>query len=141
MTDSIARYLTHDHHRCDRLLAACEAALSARASAAESAAALVDAMEHHFRMEEEVLFPELEDVNPMAGGPTGVMRMEHRQMRQLLADLTEAVGASDREAGLGIIETLHLLIQQHNAKEEAILYPLADLALPGGALTERMLTV
>jgi hemerythrin-like domain-containing protein len=57
------------------------------------------------------------------------MRMEHDQMRALLAELGEAVETRDQEAGLGILETLHLLIQQHNAKEEGILYPLADISL------------
>lgn len=141
MTDAIARFLSDDHHHCDQLLAACEAALSGRRSATASAKALIEAMERHFRREEEVLFPELEEANPMARGPTGVMRIEHQQMRQLFADLGEAVAAGDPEAGLGVLETLHILIQQHNAKEEGILYPLADAALPGDRMTERLQAV
>jgi hemerythrin-like domain-containing protein len=141
MTDAIARFLSDDHHHCDQLLAACETALSGRGSAAESAKALIDAMERHFRMEEEVLFPELEEANPMARGPTGVMRIEHQQMRQLFADLSDAVAASDREGGLGVLETLHILAQQHNAKEEGILYPLADAALPEEPMIERLRAV
>jgi iron-sulfur cluster repair protein YtfE (RIC family) len=86
-------------------------------------------MEDHFRFEEETLFPPLESASPMASGPTGVMRGEHLQMRRLLAELTEAARARDAGECLGLLETLHLVVQQHNAKEEAILYPMADRAL------------
>ncbi len=141
MGTTISRYLVDDHRYCDRLLAACEAAIAAGDAGAAATAALTEAIERHLRREEEVLFPELETSNPGASGPTGVMRMEHRQMRRLLADLAEAVDARDPESALGTLETLHLIVQQHNAKEEAILYPMADLALPGDRLTDRMQTV
>jgi hypothetical protein len=41
------------------------------------------------------------------------------------------------------VETFNLLAQQHNAKEEGILYPLADGVLAGGAdgLVARMRAV
>ena len=57
------------------------------------------------------------------------MRMEHEQVRQLLSDLLAAAGAEDATDCVGIIETLHMVVQQHNAKEEGILYPIADRAL------------
>lgn len=131
MTDTIARYLTEDHRRCDRLLADCEAAIASRSWPASdtAAAGLRDALLHHFALEEEVLFPEVEQASPAASGPTGVMRMEHRQMRQLLDELAASVQARDRENCLGELETLHMIGQQHNSKEEGILYPLADNAL------------
>lgn len=129
MTDPITRYLGDDHDRCDHLLAACEHAAREGRSIAEAAAALAEALERHFRLEEEMLFPELEAAHPGAGGPTGVMRTEHRQMRQLLADLGEAAAVGDSVECAGILETLHLVAQQHNAKEEGILYPMADVAL------------
>lgn len=135
MNDSISRYLSDDHRRCDRLLAACEAAIAASTWQAADEAAIVfqDALLHHFALEEEVLFPELEQVNPIAGGPAGVMRMEHRQMRQLLDELAAAVRARDADGCFGNLETLHMISQQHNAKEEGILYPLADNSLQDGA--------
>ncbi len=40
---------------------------------------------------------------------------------------------------LDLSETLMVLIQQHNMKEEQILYPMADNAIPDSAsLVERM---
>jgi hypothetical protein len=135
MADTISRYLARDHRRCDHLLAACEAAVDAGAweSAEGSAARFRDATLHHFALEEELLFPELEQVNPAASGPASVMRAEHRQMRQLLEDLAADVRARDREACLSASETMHMLSQQHNAKEESVLYPMADMSLGGAA--------
>lgn len=133
MTDSIATYMTTDHQRCDHLLASCEQAIATgrweglTARANELASALLG----HFELEEQVLFPELRAADPRAAGPTSVMRMEHDQIRALLDELGEAVENRDQEAGLGILETLHLVIQQHNAKEEGILYPMADISLAG----------
>jgi len=135
MTHTISRHFTEDHHRCDRLLAACETAIVAADwnAADETAKAFREALLHHFALEEEVLFPELELANQGAAGPTRVMCMEHRQMRQLLDELGAAVRTRDGDACLGDMETLHMLSQQHNAKEEGILYPLANRVLQGSA--------
>lgn len=130
MSEIIGDRMAGDHRRCDQLLTVVEGAAQ-RAdwpSAVGQAQAFADAMEHHFRFEEDELFPELESASPMAAGPTGVMRMEHQQVRQLLTDLQAAAQAKNSDDCIGVIETLHLLIQQHNAKEEGILYPLADQA-------------
>jgi iron-sulfur cluster repair protein YtfE (RIC family) len=135
MKDPISSYLSADHRRCDHLLAACEAAVSAAAWAAadECATGVRHALQRHFDLEEEMLFPAVERASPAAAGPTGVMRTEHRQMRYVLDELTSAVRARDRAACLGNLESLHMLGQQHNAKEEGILYPLADDALRDSA--------
>lgn len=132
MTDAISRYLGNDHDHCDRLLAACESAVRGGTGLTEAAAALAGALERHFRLEEEILFPRIEAASPGAAGPTRVMRIEHRQMRALLLALADAVADADREECLGILETLHMVAQQHNAKEEGILYPLADAVLAPG---------
>jgi len=135
MTDAVSDYLTDDHSRCDHLLGACEAALAAKdwTAADQAFPILRDAILRHFSMEEEVLFPELEERNPVAAGPAGVMRMEHQQMRQLLSELEQALGRRSRATCLGAMETINMLAQQHNAKEEGILYPLADDILSTGA--------
>jgi iron-sulfur cluster repair protein YtfE (RIC family) len=66
----------------------------------------------------------------VAEHPIEIMCSEHAQMRRLLADLGQAVDARDTPTFLGILETLHFLVQQHNYKEEGIIYPMADGALP-----------
>ena len=135
MNDLISSFLTRDHRRCDQLLTACETAVSKRVwkAADEASEGLRDAMHRHFALEEELLFPEIEQASSMAAGPTSIMRREHDQMRQLLTDLGQAVVDRDRNTCLGALETLHFLNQQHNAKEEGILYPLADDALSGSS--------
>jgi iron-sulfur cluster repair protein YtfE (RIC family) len=142
MSQTIASTLTEDHRRCDRLLAEVEGATARGdwATAQAESLELLQAMEGHFRFEEEVLFPPLESSEPMARGPTGVMRSEHRQIRVLLGELAQAAQANDRADTLGLLETLHYSVQQHNAKEEGILYPLADRQLgdSAGALLARL---
>jgi hypothetical protein len=58
-----------------------------------------------------------------------VMRSEHTQMRMLFEDLSKAVASRDAETCGGLLETLHFVVQQHNYKEESVLYPMADGAL------------
>ena len=87
----------------------------------ESIKSFLNEMERHFQMEETVLFPTFEEISGMRQGPTQVMRMEHQQMRNLLARMSEAVSSGDREEILEVGETMMILIQQHNVKEEGIL--------------------
>jgi hemerythrin-like domain-containing protein len=95
-------------------------------------------MEHHLGMEETELFPRLE--GSPAAGPVHVMRHEHEQMRGLFAELRDAVERRAAEACLDLTDTLLMLMQQHNAKEENILYPLADETLgeEAEAIVERL---
>jgi iron-sulfur cluster repair protein YtfE (RIC family) len=132
MSSAITDSFSADHHRCDRLLAKAERQLAGGdwPAALEAADGLVVAMERHFSLEEGVLFPELAQVFQVAEQPIEIMLAEHTQMRALFADLRDAVASRDKPASLGILETLHFLVQQHNYKEEGVLYPMADGALP-----------
>jgi iron-sulfur cluster repair protein YtfE (RIC family) len=47
-------------------------------------------------------------------------------MRALVAQMNEVLAARDRDQFLGLGETLMMLTQQHNMKEENILYPIMD---------------
>ena len=67
-----------------------------------------------------MLFPTFEEISGMRQGPTQVMRMEHQQMRNLLARMSEAVSNGDREEILEVGETMMILMQQHNVKEEGM---------------------
>ena len=118
------------HKHCDDLLVAAEEAVQNGdwAAAAPACARFTAQMQAHFAAEEEMLFPAFEAVAG-GSGPTRVMRMEHEQMRPLLAQLAAACAARDGEAYAGAAETLLILMQQHNMKEENILYPMCDQAL------------
>ena len=133
MPADITHAYAADHQRCDRLLAEAEGVAAGRdwARIGVAAADLVAALERHFQFEEESLFPALTQAFAIAANPLEVMRSEHAQMRGLLADLRESIAGSDMDAYLGILETLHFVVQQHNYKEESVLYPMADGALRG----------
>lgn len=123
--------LAAQHRACDAdLVRAEQLAQGAEWRAAERAVSdFVDHTEAHLRYEEQELFPRLENALPMAAGPTAVMRGEHGQIRALFGELTRAVAARDAGAVSDAVDTLLLVLQQHNAKEEAVLYPLADREL------------
>jgi len=98
-------------------------------------------LRRHLAMEEEVLFPAFEAATGMTGGgPTFVMRSEHSQMRGVLDQMAAAMEKGDHGELVDQGDTLLLLIQQHNAKEEGMLYPMAERALAGqwSALRERL---
>ena len=96
-------------------------------------------MEAHFAAEEEILFPGLERRTGTSAGPTRVMRMEHAQMRSLLDQMDAAMAVRDAVGLSGTAETLLIMMQQHNLKEENILYPMCDRALAGDADIEARL--
>lgn len=128
---SITDYLSADHQRCDDLFTIAEGAV-AEDDWSKTQARLNDflaAMRHHFSMEEDVLFPAFEQRTGMTMGPTQVMRMEHQQMRQLFDALEKACAERRGEDFLGQTETLLILMQQHNFKEEQMLYRMADEVL------------
>jgi len=123
-----------DHRRCDALWVAVEGVADGKDTAAAASAwrAFSDAMHRHFRMEEEVLFPDLEAATGMAGaGPTAVMRMEHDNMRAVLKDMEHAASEERFQDLLDQGDTLLMLTQQHNLKEEGVLYPMAGQVLDG----------
>jgi hemerythrin-like domain-containing protein len=59
-------------------------------------------------------------------GPTQVMRGEHVQMRELMDAARDALLAKDADDYSGNAETLLIMMQQHNMKEENVLYPMCD---------------
>lgn len=140
--DRIGNYLTPDHRRCDDYFSAAEeAALQGGWEAAEAQFNhFLIAMQHHFVKEETVLFPAFEQCTGHAGGPTEVMRMEHAQMRELFQAMQQALASRDANAYAGAAETLLILMQQHNLKEEQMLYRMCDqmLAQESADLIERM---
>lgn len=140
--DRIGNYLAPDHRCCDDYFSAAEEA--AQQGGWEAAATQFNqfllAMNHHFVKEETVLFPAFEQCTRNTGGPTEVMRMEHAQMRELFQDLQQAIASRDANAYAGAAETLLILMQQHNLKEEQMLYRMCDqmLAQESTDLIERM---
>ncbi|MCA9605334.1 MAG: hemerythrin domain-containing protein [Myxococcales bacterium] len=126
---NLTEFFCDDHRACDASWAAVEAAADAgdAAGARDAWRTFTDALERHFRMEEESLFPAFEEATGMrGGGPTMVMRSEHAQMRALVGQMEALVEEGDLDALVDQGDTLLMLIQQHNAKEEGMLYPMAE---------------
>lgn len=124
-------FFSSDHRACDRAWGEIER----EGGGAGTAALLVlydEALRRHFAMEEDVMFPAFEQASGMSqGGPTFVMRAEHEQMRGVLDQMARAVAAGSAPKVLDLGDTLLMLVQQHNAKEEGILYPMAEQVLHG----------
>ncbi|HUW63876.1 MAG TPA: hemerythrin domain-containing protein [Spirochaetia bacterium] len=93
----------------------------------------------HHGKEEKVLFPALEKAGvPPKGGPVGVMLMEHDQGRGYIRGMQSAVdalaGGHPEEAASFVTNAgaYAALLRQHIAKEDNVLYPMADrLFSPG----------
>ena len=83
------------------------------------------------------MFPAFEDATGMTQGPTMVMRIEHEQMKQLLNSLQEDVNKKDKDHFFGVSESLMMLMQQNNMKEEQMLYKMADMHL--GTLVSKVI--
>ncbi len=120
--------MTQDHRECDNLYAPLEQAISTGdfEKALELFVPFRDAMLRHFAMEEEVLFPKMEEFIGGGEGPIYVMKMEHDQIRSIINQLGEAIEAKNRDKALGFGETFMIMTQQHNMKEEQILYTMAE---------------
>jgi hemerythrin-like domain-containing protein len=124
---TIKEYLTNDHRKCDEIFAYMEEkAGESLKSAREITEQFVADMEHHFQMEERVMFAEFEKKTGMTQGPTAMMRQEHMQMRALMQQLLEAISDNNKNKFFGTSETLMILLQQHNMKEEQMLYTMAQ---------------
>ncbi len=129
----IATLMTHDHRTCDESFARAETAASKKKwqEAGNELANFIAALETHFEAEEKILFPRFEAVTGMTSGPTQVMRGEHTEMRSALERMKDALERQDADDYAGEAETLLILMQQHNMKEENILYPMCDAQLAG----------
>ena len=130
----LADFFTQDHQDCDTRWAELEEQLDSadEATAQKLWQAFEGGMRRHLAMEEDILFPAFDSRSGMGGGgPTAMMRMEHQQMRGLLDQIGASIASGDTEEALDIGDTLLMLIQQHNIKEEGMLYPMAQNMLSG----------
>lgn len=96
------------------------------------AAGLTATLASHAHLEDELLFSALDAVlGPV--GPVAVMRMEHDQIEGLLDRIP---AAADLRQGQGLLQQTLQVARIHFAKEEQVLFPLAEQVLDQGRLTE-----
>jgi iron-sulfur cluster repair protein YtfE (RIC family) len=95
-------------------------------------AMLAAALATHAGLEEELLFQSL-DPHPEAVGPLTVMRAEHQEIENTLEQIPD-IDELERSKG----RLLHVVYtaRQHFAKEEQILFKLANQVLGEGVLRD-----
>ena len=129
--ESLTHLLSLDHRRLDAILAAVKQALRSGDIAQGFArfSQFREGLERHIAFEEGVLFPVLEPLSAGAGGgPTHVMRLEHSEIRRLIAEIASELERGGHDGHTTPLAALTARIYAHNGKEERILYPAMDQA-------------
>ena len=123
----ISATFEQDHDRLDALFSTFQEQKRKDVSKAKEAfVAFKFGLQRHIVWEEDVLFPKWEENSGMAeGGPTQVMRTEHRMIGDCLEAIHQKVQAQDPESDRDEQRLLDIL-KSHNMKEERILYPSID---------------
>ncbi|HEX7353946.1 MAG TPA: hemerythrin domain-containing protein [Mycobacteriales bacterium] len=124
--DALSAALEREHREIDEGIAASVAAESGTGGIAALTGALT-ALRRHIYLEEELLFPSLRD---QLVAPLFVMLREHGQMWSTMAELEKALADEDEASVREVRAVLMSQLDTHNGKEEPIIYPYADTALP-----------
>ena len=121
-----------EHRECDDYFAASESMVASGnwEDANEKFLQFADTTLLHFKKEEDEIFPAFETQSGSSEGPTQVMRFEHEQVRGLIGKLAHAIESTDKDAYLSLAESMMILLQQHNMKEEQMLYAMCDRMIP-----------
>lgn len=127
---SVAAAFTREHHQIDegieRFLA--DTAERDPARRARPLLSAMEALRRHIYLEEEVVFPRLPPGPLMM--PLMVMRREHGELWTRMDALAEIL--EDDSSASGIVDActeLLSLLEDHNRKEEPIIYPHLDTDL------------
>ncbi|OGW66178.1 MAG: hypothetical protein A3H49_09610 [Nitrospirae bacterium RIFCSPLOWO2_02_FULL_62_14] len=123
----ITEFMEQDHVRLDGLFRAFQSEKSRDLEKTKQFfSEFKQCLQRHIVWEEEFLFPRFESRTGVAeGGPTAVMRLEHRRLKELLEGIHDQVAAGKTDTGEYERELTEVLMV-HNTKEESILYPAID---------------
>jgi len=126
----ISRYFEVDHDRLDELFKNFQTLKRMDyPRSKEYFIAFKQGLQRHIVWEEDILFPLFEKKTGItSGGPTHVMRMEHRQIAEHLEAVHQKVKVADRNSDEEETKLISVLAI-HNQKEEHILYPAIDHAV------------
>jgi regulator of cell morphogenesis and NO signaling len=125
-SESLAAALEREHHEIDAGIAA----FTASPGDPRPLTRAIRALRRHIYLEEEFLFPLLGEAEPGLRAPVFVMLREHAQIWATLDALER-----EFDSGTAPVTCRQLIVRllHHNLKEEKILYPRADDALPPAA--------
>ena len=137
---TINQFMTADHRSCDEQFAQLENIVdSGNFEGAEVMfKEFTNHMLLHFKMEEQVMFPKYSSTGGGHCDPTEVMIMEHNQMRSIFDQMKKALEEKDINKFLGFSENLLFTMQQHNMKEEQMMYNFADDILDSQDIIQQM---
>ncbi len=123
----VTQYFEADHNRLDAAFASFqELKRESFPEAKQHFKIFFKGLKRHIVWEEDVLFPLFEQKSGMSqGGPTFVMREEHRRIGDLLNRIHEKVRKADPSSD-DEEEMLIEVLSAHNHKEEQVLYPAID---------------
>lgn len=111
---------------------------SARAELRRLCALLERQFRTHMVLEDRRLYPLLEQTLPETRGPLGPLKLEHAELRSMLASLRAALAAEptplgDEQIGVAARDLIDLL-RIHVRKEEAVVFRVAERVLGDSAL-------
>lgn len=131
-TSTITEFFERDHDQLDELFMTFQRLKrSDFARAKDAFQAFKSGLQRHIVWEEDLLFPLWEEKTGMSdGGPTFVMRAEHREIRSRLEAIHEKVASGNPDSDLEE-QALAALLGVHNMKEERVLYPSCDQVMAG----------
>lgn len=128
-TETLEAALTREHREIDSGIAEFVAGAERGEMLADPLVRAMDALRRHIYLEETFLFPPLRAAGLMM--PVMVMLREHGALWDAMADIDSGLvgGTGDPATLLEQCRQLLELLDQHNTKEEPVIYPRADLDL------------
>lgn len=122
---SVSGFFQNDHRELDALLG--KVRFEPTKDDRERFGEFRKRLERHIRWEEEHLFPDVGRREPwIEGGPIRVMKEEHRQIKEFLAQADDSLAAGASAEAREAVEDMKRVLIGHNQKEETILYPACD---------------
>lgn len=128
MSETLSAALEREHHEIDGGIEGFIAGLTDGPGEPEILVRALDGLRRHIYLEEEFLFPPLREAGMMV--PLFVMLRQHGELWNAMDALTALLAAgSDADTLRASCTSLLALLDQHNSKEEPIIYPQADKVL------------
>ncbi len=128
----ITNYMRSEHRACDELFVDAEKSVidGDFTKAEKQFLKFSNETLRHFKKEEDELFVVFESITGNSEGPTKVMRYEHNQVLGVIGKMAVSIEIKDKDTYLSLAESLMILLQQHNMKEEQMLYTMCDRVIP-----------
>lgn len=123
---TIGKAFAQDHRRLEAELSGTFGSIEAADWRAASAgfARFRQGIERHIEIEEQVLFPAVE--NGVETPLTAILRKGHRDLKVFFDEVEDAIQERDQGEALRNISAMRALLELHDKKEEAELYPAAQ---------------